>query len=278
MIKKFVVTVAAVIISVCCAFSCAAVEIDGAPGNAEWSGAQSYSFESPTGFNNNVKFALLRIIPNVEANQFFLCVTMSLSEFADANNSGVILYFNGGEAIRLNGDGTTDYDVVLYNAEYAMTYDELTKTITYEIIFGAKFGIPSENQLSVQLCDCSGAPSNVFSFDLDTINENTTENNNENEEVKTTKKAKANKTKASKTTSVKDDNFTFKKVETDKTSEADEQSESVTETVNLTNKAVDNSSIKRNVLTATGVICALAVATCAVYSGIKKSQEKADKK
>ncbi len=278
MIKRFVALVVAVVISVCCAFSCAAVEIDGTPGNAEWSDSQVYSFESPDGFNNKVKFALLRIIPNTEANRLFLCVTMSLSEFGDANNSGVILYFNGDEAIRLNGDGTTDYNVVRYNAEYVMTYDELTKTITYEIIFGAKFGIPSENQLSVQLCDCDGAPSNVFAFDLDVINENDVESKTEKEEVKSTKKMKTSKTKATKTTNADEDDFTFKKAETHKSEEAVEQTEATTETVNLTDKAVDNSSAKRKVLTATGIICAMAVATCAVYSGIKKSNEKSDKK
>lgn len=278
MIKKFIALVVAVTISVCCAFSCAAVEIDGTPGNAEWSGSQVYSFESPEGFNNKVKFALMRIISNADANQLFLCVTMSLSEFGDANNSGVILYFNNGEAIRLNGDGTTDYDVVRYNAEYAMTFDELTKTITYEIILGAKFGIPSENQLSVQLCDCDGAPSNVFGFDLDTINENDTERKTENSEVKTTKKTKTSKIKTSKTATAKDDDFTFKKVERYTSDVVTENAEGSTETVNLTNNAVDNSSVKRKILTATGVICALSVATCAVYGGIKKSRKKSDKK
>ena len=42
--------------------------------------------------------------------------------------------------------------------------------------------------------------------------------------------------------------------------------------------SVDNSSVKRKILTATGVICALSVATCAVYGGIKKSRKKSDKK
>lgn len=278
MIKKSITFVFAVIISLCCALCCTAVEIDGAAGNAEWSGAQSYSFESPDGFNNNVKFALMRIIPNTEANQLFLCVTMSLSEFADADKSGIILYFNGGEAICLNGDGSADYDVNRYNAEFKMTYDELTKTVIYEVLFGVKFGIPEKSQLSVQLCDCDGAPSNVFGFDLDIISENTIENKTEESEVKTSKKTKTTKVKTSKTVLAKDDDFTFKKVEADKTDKVTEQSEAETETVNLTNKAVDNSSVKRKVLTATGVICALAVATCAVYSGIKKSQEKADKK
>lgn len=275
MTKRLVALALAAVISFCCAIGCAAVEIDGVAGNAEWSESRSYSFESPDGFNNKVKFALMRIIPNLEANQLFLCVTMSLSEFGDANASGVVLYFNGGEAIRLNGDGTADYDVDLYNAEYKMTYDELTKTVIYEIIFGAKFGIPQGSQLSVQLCDCDGAPSNVFGFDLDIVSENTVQNETENTQVKTTKKN--SNPKPSKTTSAKDD-FTFEKVKTDTNGETVEYSEANTETVNLTNKATDNSRVKRNVLTATGVVCALAVATCAVYGGIKKSREKADEK
>lgn len=274
MTKRLVALALATVISFCCALSCAAVEIDGVAGNAEWSESRSYSFESPDGFNNKVKFALMRIVPNLEANQLFLCVTMSLSEFGDANASGVVLYFNGGEAIRLNGDGTADYDVDLYNAEYKMTYDELTKTVIYEILFGAKFGIPQSSQLTVQLCDCDGAPSNAFGFDLDIINENVIEDETEKSEAKASKKqAKSKNTKAA---STKADDFTFEKVKTDKNGETGEHSEANTETVNLTNKATDNSRVKRNVLTATGVVCALSVATCAVYGGIKKSREKAD--
>ncbi len=276
MTKRLVAFVLAVIISLCCALSCTAVELDGIPGNAEWSGAQSYSFESPDGFNNKVKFALMRIVPNTQANQLFLCITMSLSEFADADNSGVILYFNGGEAIRLKGDGTTEYNREMYNAECAMTCDELTKTISYEILFGAKFGILAKSQLSVQLCDCDGAPSNMFGFDLSIINENSVKNESEKAEVKTSEKT--NKTKPSKTASSKEDDFTFKKAQGDAPGETIKSVESSTDTVNLTQKAVDNASVKRKVLIVTGVVCALVVATCAVYSGIKKSQEKADKK
>lgn len=275
MIKRTVAFVLAVTISFCCALSCTAVELDGVPGNAEWSGAQSYSFESPDGFNNKVKFALMRVIPNTRANQLFLCITMSLSEFADAENSGIILYYNAGEAIRLKGDGTAEYNSEMYNAECAMTCDELTKTISYEILFGAKFGILENSQLSVQLCDCDGSASNVFGFDLSTINENSVKPESENSEIKSTEK---NKTKTPKTASVEEDDFTFKKAETDINSETVKTGESSTDTVNLTRKAVDNTAVKKKVLVVTGVVCALAVATCAVYGGIKKSQEKADKK
>lgn len=258
----------------CLSFNCTAVELDGLPHNAEWSESAIYSFESPEGFNNKVTFAYIRVIPEASANQLFLCVSMRVSEVTDAQNSAVLLSFSGGEEMRLNGDGSSSYNTDLYNVDYAMSYDEGAANIVYEIMLGVKHGIPSESPINVRLCDCDGVPSNVFGFDLNVVEKELQTSQQEKAIQKSTPKTAESKRK---TTTTKADDFTFKKVEIDETTQSADISEKTTETVDLTQKAVDNSSVKKKVLAVVGAVCALGVATCAVYSAIKKSNKKEDK-
>ncbi|MBQ8784293.1 MAG: hypothetical protein IJZ57_11045 [Clostridia bacterium] len=274
MLKKLTLLAAAVVMLFCLSFNCTAVELDGLPHNAEWSESAIYSFESPEGFNNKVTFAYIRVIPEASANQLFLCVSMRVSEVTDAQNSAVLLSFSGGEEMRLNGDGSSSYNTDLYNVDYAMSYDEGAANIVYEIMLGVKHGIPSESPINVRLCDCDGVPSNVFGFDLNVVEKELQTSQQEKAIQKSTPKTAESKRK---TTTTKADDFTFKKVEIDETTQSADISEKTTETVDLTQKAVDNSSVKKKVLAVVGAVCALGVATCAVYSAIKKSNKKEDK-
>ncbi len=295
MLKNVVSFLTAVIVIICCSFTCLAVDFDGVPHNDEWFEGAIYSFENPDGFNNDVSFAYMRLIPHPESNQLYLCISMRVDDISSPQSSGVILSLNSGEEIRLDGSGNSPYNTDLYNIEYAMAYDEGSSNIVYEIMLGVKYGIPNGSYLCVRVCDCRSIPSNEFGFDLDIVNDVVQSEEAESSEKSTTKKSsadKSNKTNKNngnkgysktnkKSSSNKNkDSFTFKKVETDVTQSDLPQSnaQGTTSTVNLSEQTVENSSVKGKVLTAVGALGALAVVTCAVYSGIKKSNKKTDDK
>lgn len=287
MCRRIISFVTAGIISLCCVLNCTAVEFDGVPHNSEWMDSTVWSFENPDGFNNGVNFAYIRIIPNESANQLFLCISMRVDELTDAGNSAVLLSLNSEDEIYLKGDGDSPYNTDLYNIEYAMSYDEGASNIVYEVMLGVKYGIPADSTLTVRLCDCESIPSNAFGFELSVASDDS-ENTQASETAQKSTKKTASTKKNQKSTSKKsnsaeggsDDAFTFKKVEIDENTQAGAANydETTTSTVNLTQKAVDNNSVKKKILVAVGVVCALAVATCAVYSGMKKSAHKKEDK
>ena len=231
----------------------------------------------------------------MESNQLYLCFSMRVDNISSPENSAVILSLNDGEEIYLKGTCNSPYNQNLYNIEYAMAYDVGAKNITYEIMLGVKYGIPDASNLSVRLCDCNGVPSNEFSFDIDINDDIVNEENNEEQETQETRETKHTKkvssTKAGKTSSSKTkkttktkatknknnaDSFPFNKVKTDDYDQSDVQAvdEETTSTANLTQQLVDNSSVKKKVLVSVAVVCAVAIAGGAVYSGIKKSNKK----
>ncbi len=296
MFKRFVGLVTAIVISVACACSCYAIEFDGIPNNSEWMESTVYSFENPDGFNNGVTFAYMRVIPRVESNQLYFCFSMRVDDISGAENSAVLISLNDGEEICLQGTCNSPYNENLYNIEYAMAYDTGSSNIVYEVMLGVKHGIPASSKVTVRLCDCKGIPSNEFGFDLDTIISNQEEEereNNESTQLSKTEKTSSSTKKQSnrkpsvttgksnkyKTNNNGNDNFNFNKVEInpDKTNASQSAEDETTATVNLTEQITDNSSVKNKVLTAVGVICAVAIAGGAVYSGIKKSNKKEDK-
>lgn len=296
MIKRIAVLVLCVVFFFCCAFTCAAVKFDGIPGNAEWADSQIYSFDSPDGFNNDVTFAYMRVIPNEESNQIYFCFSMRVGDISAPQNSAVLLSLNGGTEIYLGGTGDSPYNPDLYNIDYAMAYDNGACNIVYEVMLGVKYGIPAGSRLGVRLCDCNGIPSNAFVFTLDirtddesyngeagnqfspsdTVKATTAKSKTLKSTVATTKKSAKNKTNKRE----KADDFTFNRVEingnNDYISSSQSVSEKSTSTVNLTQKLTDNSFVKKNVLTAVGVVCAIAISGAAVYTGMKKANKKDD--
>ncbi|MBQ8228147.1 MAG: hypothetical protein IJZ88_03945 [Clostridia bacterium] len=300
MFKRIIGFLLTVVIFICCSFSCFGIEYDGIPHNDEWMDSAVYSFENPDGFNNGVNFAYMRLIPKVQSNQLYLCFSMRVDDISSAENSAVLLSLNGDDEIFLKGTGNSPYNENLYNIEYAMAYDTGSKNIVYEIMLGVKHGFSGNDTLSVRLCDCNSMPSNVFTFDLSVIdgfvnddmeptsaeessskNKTSADKNNDdsgNTASKTKKSTKSTR-KNSSSKGNSDDSFTFNKVKTNNYANYENQPETdeMTSTVNLSQQVVDNSSVKKKVLTAVGALCAVAVTTCAVYRGIKKSNKKEEK-
>lgn len=277
MFKRIVAFVIATVILFGCAFSCFAIEYDGVPHNDEWLGSAIYSFESPEGFNNDVTFAYMRVIPKTESNQLYLCVSMRVNDISAPENSAVILSLNDGEEIYLKGTCDSPYNQNLYNVEYGMAYDEGSENITYEILLGIKHGIPESNKLIVRLCDCHASASNEFGFMLEDIAEMPDDKQEPEETTEKTDKTKVTKTTRKKSPSkTKEDDFTFKKAENSSQPQQNSQHDEAqtTSTADLTARVTDNASVKKKVLTATGIICAVAIAGSAVYNGIRKTGEK----
>lgn len=287
MLKRTAAFILAMAIFLLCSFLCFAIEYDGIPHNDEWQGSAVYSFENPEGFNNDVSFAYMRVIPRAESNQLYLCVSMRVDDISSPENSAVILSLNYGEDIYLAGAGNSPYNQNLYNVEYAMACDVGAQNITYEIMLGVKHGVPDASVLTVRLCDCNGVPSNEFGFELDVINElsepETTKITESDEEkpsgTKADKTKKPSKTKSQKSSSKNKNgnDFTFKKVENSGQAQLQHDSAGVennTSAANLTQQINDNSVYKKKLLSVVGVLCAVSVAGCAVYGGIRKSNKK----
>lgn len=284
MIKRILIILISASLLLAGAAPCFAVEIDGIINNLEWYEGKVFSFEHPDGFNNDVTFAVIRLLPDYDSYQLNMCIAMTVSDYTDYRNTAVILSFDGENQIQLRGDGTSDYEKSLYSADYAVHGEKAPSQIFYEIKTGLKHGFDVEN-LEISLCDCNGEPSNVFGFDLTSLSSpaettatttqiqtTTTEKSKTTKTTKTTK----DKTKSSKSKSGSDDDFPFQKVEiSDETAAdvsadvSDETSES--ETVNLTDRPVSNSEVKKKLFAGVAVVCAGLILTCAVYNGIKKS-------
>ncbi len=278
MIKRLVFVFVMLSVLFIGALNCSAVTLDGKINGDEWSQSIVLPFEHPDGFNNDVNFAVIRLLPDYEKYQMNICIVMIVNNLSDYHNSSVILSFDGEREIRLNGDLTSEYDSSFYSADFSALSDSGSYQITYEATIGLKDGFGDVDTLWVSLCDCNGERSNVFDFDLDFENSSEPTDVTEPEKEKTTKKPSASKNKTKgKGNSGKTDSFTFKKVVTEENVSAtdDNRSEETTgqsETVNLTKKPVSNSEIKKKVFTATAVICVALITTCAVYNGIKKSK------
>lgn len=290
MLKRFATLLMTMLLCACCILSCSAIEYDGVPHNDEWMESAVYSFENPDGFNNDVTFAYMRVFSREESNQLYFCFSLRVNEISDVKKSAVLLSFNDGEEIYLPGSGISSYDENLYNVEYGVAFDTGASNITYEVMLGVKHGIPQSSKVSVRLCDCNGVPSNQFGFDLTTVISNTQDQKTEEDEKTetTSEKESATKNKSSKTTKSsskrsnknngQSNDFTFNRVDSEKGAQNSSQSvPDATSTVNLTQQVEDQSSIKKKVLTALGVLSSVAIGGCAVYSGIKKSNKKEDK-
>lgn len=301
MVKRFAAVLASAFMLLYCIIPCYAVNVDGIPKNSEWLESTIYSFENPDGFNNDVTFAYIRVIPKGESNQLFLCVSMRVEDISSPENSAVVLCLNGGDETVLKGTENSAYDKNLYNIEYAMAYDAGAKNIVYEVMYGVKYGIPVSSQLSVRLCDCEGVPSNEFTFDLEVVggitdeqdgnddqqtafeSTKTSSSKNKGEKTNSVTTQKSNKNSSGKTktnkNSGKTDDFTFNKVKATGSGQEVSQikEDETTSTVNLTQQLEDNSSVRKKVITVVGVVCAMAIAGGAVYSGVKKASKKEDK-
>ncbi len=255
-------------------FGSYAVELDGVLNNSEWLEGEIFTFESPDGFNNEVNFAYMRIIPRTAGNQLYLCVSMKVDEMQSTENSAILISFNGGEEICLKGDGSSSYDKNLYNVEHAMAYDDSSADIVYEIMLGVKHGIPENSFLTVRLCDCDGSPSNEFRFDFDTAGETLpTAERDEPQKTPSQKEDKTRKTVVTKTKKENTDSFTFKKAESDDCQQNIHSDNETTSTADLTPAVNDNSVIRKKVLAVTAILCAVCVSGCAIYAQIKKNDK-----
>lgn len=276
MFKKFVSFLSVLVLIMCFSFTCAAsVRFDGVPHNEEWADCELYYFDNPRDFNNSVNHAFLRVKPDFQKNQFYLCVYMQLSDFENFALSAVSLEFDDDEKIILNGDGKSSYDSVLYNVEYGVSADENTSNIIYEIRVGFKIGVPNKSELKVVLTDTQMSPSNVFAFQLEFDEVTSVWESSVTETEKSSKRKSEKTSKTKKTSEDTQDSFTFEKVQIESEQTQSDQSSVSGETsvVNLTENVIDNKSRKEKIYIAVGAFCALALVTSVLYSNIKKSKK-----
>ena len=251
-----------------CVESYAKFDIDGIQHNDEWNGSELYSIGEDTGFNNDIEFAYVRVLADDKADVIYICA--------------VTLKINNGSEIRLNPDGSVIADSQKFNICSASSFDKGSKTSVTEASVAVKEGFDGEVELTVCLVDTRGQSSNVFNLivNRDNDGENVISSVNKSDIV-----TDSDKTTKQKTTK-KTDAFTYKKVngkaEGSETSQqaaeagaaaADVSESSDTPFEDITPDAPDRSIQRKKLITAIGVICAVAVVLSALTAEIIKRKK-----
>ena len=266
-----------------CVESYAKFDIDGIQHNDEWNGSELYSIGEDTGFNNDIEFAYVRVLADDKADVIYLCVSMFFERVENPDVSAVMLKINNGSEIRLNPDGSVIADSQKFNICSASSFDKGSKTSVTEASVAVKEGFDGEVELTVCLIDTRGQSSNVFNLivNRDNDGENVISSVNKSDIV-----TDSDKTTKQKTTK-KTDAFTYKRVygkaEDGETSQqaaeagaatADVSESSDTPFEDITPDAPPDRSIQRKkLITATGVVCAVAVVLSALTAEIIKRKK-----
>lgn len=265
-----------------CVESYAKFDIDGIQHNDEWNGSELYSIGEDTGFNNDIEFAYVRVLVDDKADVIYICVSMFFERVENSDVSAVTLKINNGSEIRLNPDGSVIADSQKFNICSASSFDKGSKTSVTEASVAVKEGFDGEVELTVCLIDTRGQSSNVFNLivNRDNDGENVISSVNKSDIV-----TDSDKTTKQKTTK-KTDAFTYKKVngkaEGSETSQqaaeagaaaADVSESSDTPFEDITPDAPDRSIQRKKLITAIGVICAVAVVLSALTAEIIKRKK-----
>ena len=265
-----------------CVESYAKFDIDGIQHNDEWNGSELYSIGEDTGFNNDIEFAYVRVLVDDKADVIYICVSMFFERVENLDVSAVTLKINNGSEIRLNPDGSVIADSQKFNICSASSFDKGSKTSVTEASVAVKEGFDGEVELTVCLIDTRGQSSNVFNLivNRDNDGENVISSVNKSDIV-----TDSDKTTKQKTTK-KTDAFTYKKVngkaEGSETSQqaaeagaaaADVSESSDTPFEDITPDAPDRSIQRKKLITAIGVICAVAVVLSALTAEIIKRKK-----
>lgn len=265
-----------------CVESYAKFDIDGIQHNDEWNGSELYSIGEDTGFNNDIEFAYVRVLADDKADVIYLCVSMFFERVENLDVSAVTLKINNSSEIRLNPDGSVIADSQKFNICSASSFDKGSKTLVTEASVAVKEGFDGEVELTVCLVDTRGQSSNVFNLivNRDNDGENVISSVNKSDIV-----TDSDKTTKQKTTK-KTDAFTYKRVygkaEGSETSQqaaeageatADVSESSDTPFEDITPDAPDRSIQRKKLITAIGVICAVAVVLSALTAEIIKRKK-----
>lgn len=269
-----------------CVESYAKFDIDGIQHNDEWNGSELYSIGEDTGFNNDIEFAYVRVLADDKADVIYLCVSMFFERVENLDVSAVTLKINNSSEIRLNPDGSVIADSQKFNICSASSFDKGSKTSVTEASVAVKEGFDGEVELTVCLIDTRGQSSNVFNLivNRDNDGENVISSVNKSDIV-----TDSDKTTKQKTTK-KTDAFTYKRVygsaEDDESAgqvvqagataaDGGEQSGENSDTPfeDITPDAPDRSIQRKKLITAIGVICAVAVVLSALTAEIIKRKK-----
>ena len=265
-----------------CVESYAKFDIDGIQHNDEWNGSELYSIGEDTGFNNDIEFAYVRVLADDKADVIYICVSMFFERVENSDVSAVTLKINNGSEIRLNPDGSVIADSQKFNICSASSFDKGSKTSVTEASVAVKEGFDGEVELTVCLIDTRGQSSNVFNLivNRDNDGENVISSVNKSDIV-----TDSDKTTKQKTTK-KTDAFTYKKVNgkaegsetSQQAAEAGEATADVSESSDtpfedITPDAPDRSIQRKKLITAIGVICAVAVVLSALTAEIIKRKK-----
>lgn len=246
--------------------------------NALWEDSKTYVLLAAGGeSNSDLCFAAVKVKIDRAINRIYLLFMLEFSDFNDDKLSGVVMNFNNLGNIRIMSDGTAEFDLETYFAQFD---DELadrnSKNVLIETTVGIKDGIPENIGMDVNIIDTNGIRSNTFSADItdeepnsDTPNDNKTENRDKTKKMKTTKV----KTTKVKTTKHKTAKAKISKTKTD-TGEKDEEI-TVIETESGINSdiGVNNNRRKLALMFGAGAAVVAATAGCAAAIKNKKKHE-----
>lgn len=265
-----------------CVESYARFDIDGIQHNDEWNGSELYAIGEDTGFNNDIEFAYVRVMTDDKADVIYLCVSMFFNRAENTDDSAVLLKINNGSEIRLNPDGSVIADSQKFNISSASNFDKGSKTLVTEASVAVKEGINGEVSLTVCLIDTRGQNSNSFNLIVNRGDDSEKVISSVGKGDIVTDSGKTTKQKTTKTA----DAFTYKRVYGSK-----ENNESAQQAVQAESTAADGSELsdipfddltpdvpdrsiqRKKLITAVGVVCAVAVVLSAVTAEIIKRRK-----
>lgn len=284
--KVSCIILAAAWICAASAFGVAALKIDGVYSASEWKNSDVYVLDEQEDFGNGVKSAVVRLLNNEKSDYAGLMFMIEFEKDGNMDDGQIRIQLNGGDSAVISiGAGVTETGGLNIDAESEC--DPVSGCSITEAVIERKNGIRPGDVISVFITDLTGNESKEFIIEPETEEPGDTASDDENSKSEKTSKSrttkiKTTKVKTSKSKTSKDDDFTFKKVDKNK-SKSQDKTESKARNSGGDGTAVileedsDEKSDGRYIIIAAACVCALGVTIAAAAGAIKSGEEK-DKK
>jgi len=252
------------------------------PDLSAWNECPMYSVLDDGGDSNSaVDCIVLRVDPELESNQLHMLILADLKSFEDESKAGIKIKFNNIGNVELYCNSEVKYDSDVFFAEIDNVFsDSASLMLGIEFTVGIKAGIPDHLIIDLNLYDTQGIASNTYTVDItDSYTEEVSEEETD-DELNATEKAKKTRTTKYKTTKVK-----TTKVKTSKTKKTNaEDSDSIyeyNENETTLQQEVFEDVHMENDKNKLIIICAAAVVACTAGGcavGIINSRKKKNSK